>query len=206
MVPPASHAGDRPFLDLPRPPPPAAARARLYLLLTPSGAVPRRCRRKPTCAEDQGKTLFRGNDNERTKDDAKCVDFGGRCEDGHLITPTTSRRQENHCGSCKDGFFLDDRSCKACDNRICPTNKYRTGTCTSAANDNYQCMPCANTTCPANNTYQAGQCSGTTNGFTCEECSNVVCPSSLCRSGHCGGTRTSPTTTTHHHTWKRSGG
>ena len=39
--------------------------------------------------------------------------FAGDCQNGALIEPQSARTQENHCGSCNDGYVLNGVACEA---------------------------------------------------------------------------------------------
>lgn len=42
----------------------------------------------------------------------RCKAFEGSCANGTLITPQSSRTQDNHCGTCNNGYYLDNKICK----------------------------------------------------------------------------------------------
>jgi len=43
---------------------------------------------------------------------SQCLAYGGSCSNGQIL-PQAEREQENHCGSCNDGYYLDtDSACQ----------------------------------------------------------------------------------------------
>ena len=43
----------------------------------------------------------------------RCTLYAGTCENGTLITQS-SRTQENHCGSCESGYYMNQKECTPC--------------------------------------------------------------------------------------------
>ena len=117
----------------------------------------------------------------------QCRGYAGSCANGDLVAEA-SRARDDHCGSCRAGFFLNGTDCAACSHAACPGNQYRTGSCSGTRNGfeclaqptctagqylkhasstaKGVCVACSNTACQSNE-YRAGSCSGTNNGFEC---------------------------------------
>jgi hypothetical protein len=136
-----------------------------------------------TCSNANcGSGKYRSGSCSGITDGYQCIQYGGSCSNGQLIS-ATSRRQASHCGECNSGFYLAARSCTSCGNTQCAAGKYRTGSC-SGTNDGYVCKTC--TTCGTGE-YKTGGCSGTSD-TACFACSNANCASGKYRSGSCSGT------------------
>jgi hypothetical protein len=111
-----------------------------------------------------------------------CTDYAGKCTNGVLLTGVTLRRQDNHCGTCSDGFYLVDRMCQP--HKSCPPDQYLSDSSPTAAGS---CKMCSKISCAVTGTYRTGSCSGTNDGYSCNACTNVMCPSGQYRSGFCSG-------------------
>ena len=109
--------------------------------------------------------------------DTVCRAYGGSCDGGDLISPTSSRTQDNQCGSCNLGYHLSDTSSCEENTCTCATGTGATGTaCTSnganictSCNDGYKL---SGTSCQA----YAGNCA---NGV-------LEAQSSRTQDNHCG--------------------
>jgi hypothetical protein len=53
-------------------------------------------------------------------DGKKCVAYSGKCDNGDLIAQK-DRTQENHCVSCNDGYYLNN---KKCNKIVCESGEY----------------------------------------------------------------------------------
>ena len=73
---------------------------------------------------------YEGTPPTRTRNRV-CLSYGGTCANGTLITQN-QRTQENHCGSCKQGFKLVNKTCQPC-----PAGTFQ-------GSNNYTRNPCTN--------------------------------------------------------------
>ena len=64
------------------------------------------CKQKTACQDHEKETNSGGGVADRT-----CETFTGNCINGDPLD-TIDRRADDECGSCDDGYYLDDKTCK----------------------------------------------------------------------------------------------
>ena len=69
-----------------------------------------RCPDPPVCPENQTPV----GTCDASGSTLQCGDWTGACDNGALLLPATSRRQQNHCGTCNANHYLDGRVCADC--------------------------------------------------------------------------------------------
>ena len=95
----------------------------------------------------------------------QCGDWTGACDNGTLLLPATSRLQQNHCGGCDAGHYLDGRACADCNGFECALlHQQREGSCGGT-----QTYTCANR-CGDFESWLVNPSPG-----RCSSCENVDC-------------------------------
>ena len=65
------------------------------------------CQNKTTSCNDGFKLV----ESDNKKEDNRCEPYKGTCANGEL-KQQSERTKENHCGSCDDGYYLENDACK----------------------------------------------------------------------------------------------
>ena len=120
-----------------------------------------------------------------------CSQWTGQCTNGDLIAEA-QRTQENHCGTCNSGYYLNDKTCLQCTQ--CADNQKETTACEGTTNRGCTVYAgvCTNGTLIAETQRTQENHCGTCdseyylNDKTCEECTQ--CADNQKETSACGGT------------------
>ena len=150
------------------------------------------------CSDGQYREGYCGGGRD---DDFRCTTYAGNCPNGKLVT-ITSRRQDNHCGSCMAGFVLVGRNCSQRTTTATTTTTKTTIITTTTRTTMTQITDCAYTlsTCTAACEVGASRTITVTrepSSVQAKKCpSKTDLPDCLPGDGLCPTTSTTTTTTT----------